>query len=73
MPTAAEASFLVRRLLGFVAVGALSWVLAVAVSHGGVWYLLFIPLVPLALFELTFGSWILWRWRCERRTTRGHS
>jgi hypothetical protein len=68
-----EAWFLARILVRFVAVGVLCRVLATAVSHGGVWYLLFIPLVPLALFELAVSSAILSSWAKELRSAAGHS
>jgi hypothetical protein len=64
---ASEASFLTGTLLRFVVVGVLAWGMATAVSHGGVWYLLFIPFVPIALFQLGMGSAILWEWAHEHR------
>jgi len=68
-----ELWLLTRSLVRFVAVGVLCWVLATAVSHGGVWYLLFIPFVPMALFELGMSSAILWSWAKELRSAGGHS
>jgi hypothetical protein len=68
---ASEPFFLGGTLLRFVVVGVLAWVMAVAVSHGGVWYLLFIPFVPLALYQLTIGSAILRSWIRERRPASG--
>jgi hypothetical protein len=62
-----DASLVAGTLLRFVVVGVLTWAMAVAVDHGGVWYLLFIPFVPLALFQLGMGSAILWSWSHERR------
>ena len=59
---ASEAWFLVAILVRLVVVGVLAWGMATAVSHGGVWYLLFIPFVPIALFQLGMGSALLWEW-----------
>jgi hypothetical protein len=68
---ASELFFLAETLLRFVVVGVLAWAMAVAVSHGGVWYLLFIPFVPLALYQLGMGSAILRSWIRERRPATG--
>lgn len=70
---ASEAWLFVRISLRLVAIGVLCWVMARAVSHGGVWYLLLIPLAPLVLFQLLLSSAILWSWGKELRGVRAHS
>lgn len=62
-----EAWYLVTILVRLVVVGVLAWGMATVVSHGGVWYLLFIPFVPIALFELGMASALLWEWAREAR------
>ncbi len=70
---ASEAWLLVRISLRFAAVGVLCWAMARAVAHGGIWYLLLIPLAPLALFQLVLSTAILWSWGRELRGVRVHS
>jgi hypothetical protein len=55
----------------FAVVGVLAWSMTVVTSHGGVWYLLFIPFAPIGLFELVMSSAILWSWAQERRRVGG--
>ena len=64
---------LVMILLRIVAVGILCWVIAAAVSDGGWWYLLLIPLVPVALVQLVLSCGLLWAWGRELRSAEGHS
>lgn len=63
-----EAWVLVRILLRFVAVGILAWVVVTAVSHGGLWYALAIPLGVLALGQLVISGGLLWVWARELRS-----
>jgi hypothetical protein len=70
---ASEAWFLVGILLRVAAAAALVWVAFIAISHGGVWYLLLIPTIPLALFDLVFASVLLGSRAKELRSARGHS
>jgi hypothetical protein len=60
-------------LLRFVAVGIVCWVIAAAVSHGGWWYLLLIPLVPIALVQLVLSCGLFWGWGRELGSAGGHS
>ena len=68
-----EAWLLARILLRFAAVAVLVSLMAAAVSHGGWWYLLLIPLATLALFQLVLGSGMLWLWAKELRHAVEHS
>lgn len=54
----------------FVVVGVLAWSMATALSHGGVWYLLFIPFAPIALYQFGMGSALLWEWAHELQPAR---
>jgi hypothetical protein len=60
-------------LLRFIAVGILCTVMASAVSHGGWWYLLLIPLAPIALGQLVLSCGLLWAWGKELGSAEGHS
>jgi hypothetical protein len=46
---------------------------AAVVSHGGWWYLLLIPLVPIALAQLVLSCGLLWGWGRELGSAGGHS